>query len=70
MSDNRILYSFDVFDTIITRTTATPPGIFVLMECKLRTLSEYLEIHSHIRENFCQLRINAEKMARMYFRQT
>ena len=26
------LYSFDIFDTLITRKVATPKGIFVLMK--------------------------------------
>ena len=26
------MYSFDIFDTLITRRTATPEGIFLLMQ--------------------------------------
>lgn len=26
------LYSYDIFDTLITRETATPVGVFVLMQ--------------------------------------
>lgn len=66
---SKILYSFDIFDTVITRTTATPYGIFTIMERKLCTLPDYSQIHPHIRENFGQLRVSAEKMARMYFKE-
>ena len=43
--DNRIddilslkakVFSFDVFDTVLTRITATPSGIFVLIQNKLK----------------------------------
>lgn len=30
------MYSFDVFDTLITRRTALPQGIFALMGAELR----------------------------------
>lgn len=33
------LVSFDVFDTLVTRRTATPKGIFSLMENGLRNLN-------------------------------
>lgn len=62
-----MLYSFDVFDTIITRATANPHGVFSIMEHRLCTSNRYLGIHPHIRENFCELRINAEIMARKCF---
>ena len=29
------LYSFDIYDTLITRKTATPEGIFALMQKQL-----------------------------------
>jgi len=29
------MYSFDVFDTLITRTTALPNGIFALMRSRM-----------------------------------
>lgn len=31
------MYSFDIFDTLITRTTAEPEGIFILMQERLST---------------------------------
>ena len=30
------LFSFDVFDTLVTRATATPVGIFLLIEKELQ----------------------------------
>ena len=32
------LYSFDIYDTLITRKTATPEGIFALMQKQLEEL--------------------------------
>ena len=32
----RMLYSYDIFDTILTRRTATPHGIFALMQKRYR----------------------------------
>lgn len=62
-----MLYSFDVFDTLITRKVATPKGIFALMQQELLTESAYQEISSYVRENFYELRIHAEELARHYF---
>lgn len=58
------MYSFDVFDTLITRKTATPEGIFALVQEKLINDVNYSNISDYIRNNFFQLRINAEKLAR------
>ncbi len=56
------MYSFDIFDTLITRKTATPTGIFAVMQNKLQ--ENYIEnIDSYIKNNFYYLRINAERMA-------
>lgn len=53
------LYSFDLFDTLVTRTTLFPSGIFSLMEKKLISDSEYADISSNFRNNFFILRRNA-----------
>lgn len=58
------MYSFDIFDTLITRTTANPEGIFALMQNKLLTDSKYSNIPRYIKENFYDIRINGEKLAR------
>ena len=62
-----MLYSFDVFDTVITRKTATPQGIFLLMQRELVNKKSYNDIPEFIRQNFCELRIGAEKMARYHY---
>lgn len=61
------MYSFDVFDTLITRTTATPQGIFALMQKELCNSSKYEGITTFLKHNFYQLRIHAEAMAHQYF---
>ena len=58
------MYSFDVFDTLITRRTATPKGIFALMQSKLNTCEKYQAISEYIASNFYELRIHAEELAR------
>lgn len=58
------MYTFDVFDTLITRTTATPVGIFTIIQQKLIHECQYKHISSYIKQNFYYLRINAEKLAR------
>ncbi|MBR3622843.1 MAG: hypothetical protein IKN43_05795 [Selenomonadaceae bacterium] len=65
-----MLYSFDVFDTLITRKTATPKGIFALMQHKLQTDAQYFGINEFLRNNFFDIRVNAEELARLnYFHQ-
>ena len=61
------MYSFDVFDTLITRVTATPKGIFALIQNLLQ--EEVIEekpslFHTYIKTNFFFLRIGAEQVAR------
>lgn len=65
MSD--YLYSFDVFDTVITRKTATPHGIFAIMQEKLLCKVQFQGINNYIRRNFFQLRINSERLARTHY---
>ena len=59
-----MLYSFDVFDTLITTRTATPQGIFALMQHCLNTEERYREIPAEIRSSFYDLRIDAERKAK------
>ncbi len=61
-----MLYSFDVFDTLIARTTATPYGIFAVMHQRLMAEEKYQNLPYHIRYNFYTLRIQAEKVARFH----
>ncbi|OOM79954.1 hypothetical protein [Clostridium sp. BL-8] len=58
------MYTFDVFDTLITRKTATPEGIFALIQKKIQRNKEYLGFSEYIKNNFYHLRINAEVLAR------
>ncbi len=58
------MYSFDVFDTLITRMTATPQGVFYVMQNRLQTEQKYEKISLFIKTNYAELRINAEVLAR------
>ena len=58
------MFSFDVFDTLITRATATPEGVFALMQQELLVNEQYKEIARDLCENFASIRIHAERMAR------
>lgn len=58
------MHTFDVFDTLITRKTATPEGIFALIQKKLQKNEEHLGFSDYIKNNFYHLRINAEILAR------
>ena len=51
------LYSFDVFDTLITRRTATPTGIFALIQRELNIKPEFNNLPSYIKKDFFQIRI-------------
>lgn len=59
------MYSFDVFDTLITRRTADPKGIFMLMQKIMQTTRSY---NRYLTENFYELRIGSEELARYYKR--
>lgn len=54
------LYSFDIFDTLLTRKVARPTGIFVLMQYKLAMDSLYNNIPLDFKTNFYQYRVDAE----------
>lgn len=53
------MISFDIFDTLITRKTALPTGIFLQVQKK-----------ENLEAGFCEMRINAENDARMYAKQS
>ena len=57
------LYSFDIFDTLITRTTAYPTGIFTIMQKILQNNPEY-NIPHYLKENFFTIRVESEVYAR------
>ena len=57
------IYSFDIFDTLITRKTATPPGIFLIIQYYLR--NDWGNNYPvNLIEDFYQIRIDAEDKAR------
>ncbi len=59
------MYSFDVYDTLITRNTATPQGIFAIMQEELALRSELYSLPEYIVTNFYELRIHSENLARL-----
>lgn len=62
------MISFDIFDTLITRRTYTPHGIFLLMQEKLCKTS-FTNKYDFFCNSFCELRISAEIDARLYAEQ-
>lgn len=62
-----MLYSFDVFDTVITRKTAVPTGIFKVIQEELLQKEDYFDINRYVRENFYNLRIRIEKLVRVSY---
>lgn len=58
------LYSFDIFDTLITRKTATPTGIFALMQKELETNEKFKELPQSLIKDFFHIRINTEKYSK------
>lgn len=58
------LYSFDIYDTLISRKTATPEGIFALMQKQLEESEIYAGYPKRLVHNFYIMRIQAEKVAR------
>lgn len=61
---NNRMYSFDVFDTLITRATKNPQGVFYVMQERISTME--MEDGAFLGKNFAQIRINAERNAGAY----
>lgn len=55
------LYSFDIFDTLVTRRVATPDGIFSIIQELLKNT----KINSFLKNNFYRIRVGAEEFARL-----
>jgi len=56
-----MVYTFDVFDTLITRKTAEPKGVFLLMQERLCSADNGNNNIAHrICKYFANFRINAE----------
>lgn len=54
------LYSFDIFDTLITRKVATPKGIFVLMNDIINQSPQFADLPNDVKTNFFNYRTNSE----------
>jgi predicted HAD superfamily hydrolase len=61
---NRKYYSFDVFDTVISRITATPVGIFSLIQHKLHQINYPIDLPDELLKKFAEIRISAEQTVR------
>lgn len=59
---NKQLYSFDIFDTLVTRKVATPLGIFAIMQNVLQ--HNNFNVDNRLKDNFYDIRIGAEQTAR------
>lgn len=59
-----MIYSFDVFDTLITRLCAHPDTIFYIIQKELNQNSLYSSFDSQIRTDFISYRKYAENVAR------
>lgn len=62
------MVSFDIFDTLITRKTFYSYGIFMIVQKLICTKLDERQYH-YFCNNFCALRIGAEKDARLYAEQ-
>lgn len=60
----RALVTYDIFDTMLTRMTATPKGVFTLMQYYLTHDKKYNNKSKYLKDNFYELRLNAEACAR------
>lgn len=60
------MYSFDIFDTLITRRIANPKGIFMLMQEQIKGGGK---CHIFLADNFYELRVGSERLARYHARQ-
>lgn len=66
------IYSFDIFDTLFTRKTATPHGVFLLMQRKLEHEAGALvkELPAVLLHAFATQRIAAEQASRLQVEET
>lgn len=58
------MYSFDVYDTIVTRWVYEPKGIWELMSFYLLRDSEEWRLSASFKSDFAYIRLDAEKQAR------
>lgn len=60
-----MLFSFDIFDTLLTRRVANPTGIFAVMQYKLNAEERFDDVPNQVKKTFYYARIAAEKFARL-----
>ncbi|WP_240422381.1 CDP-glycerol glycerophosphotransferase family protein [Listeria costaricensis] len=63
-----ILYSFDIFDTLVKRKTLSPVGIFIYVQEKMRTSG--LNFSMFFQDNYNFVRRQAESAVRDYYRKS
>jgi len=61
---NQNYYSFDVFDTVISRVTGTPLGIFTLIQQKLNDGKNFIECPIELKQKFAKIRVSTENEVR------
>jgi predicted HAD superfamily hydrolase len=59
------MISFDIFDTLVTRKTVFPYGIFLVVQRRISSMSS-ISKYVFLCNNFCVLRMDAERDARAY----
>lgn len=59
-------HSFDIFDTTIMRKVISPSGVFLMMQYYLENGLTKMEYSQSLKNNFCQIRMEAEEYARAY----
>lgn len=62
------LYSFDIFDTLIGRTTLRPKGVFRYVQEKMKGSGE--NYPSYVKQFFGDIRVWAEQNCREYYRKS
>ena len=62
------LYSFDIFDTLVTRPTATPVGIFSIIQNQMIINDKFSDYPLILRKNFFTIRRETEAFARANFK--
>lgn len=59
-------HSFDIFDTTIMRRVIRPSGVFLMVQYYLENGLTELEYPQSLKNNFAQIRMEAEEYARVY----
>ncbi len=66
--DVNTLYSFDVFDTVITRKTVWPDGIFAYMQDVINKAARFIDLPKFLLENFYDIRKDTERLSGSYIK--